>query len=315
MDGQRTKRLKGPGGLGRFGVYRKMAFFASGERAATRPAPHLVVGPLNDEDMKLNWILEREVFNDNHERLADAITKAGHKMISWDDFWWENGDWPSLENEHTIFHGSLGNANRIASELSWKPGAYCNTSAFECHAWYEKARSWLLHEKWVFSIVSEFVSEPAHCLAEIGSSEAFFVRPDSPLKPFSGRVIQRDKLSFEALDYGFYYEDQNLPIVITPVSDVEIEWRFVIAGHEVIASSAYEASDRIESNSECPSDVVDYAKEVAMALIPPDPLYILDVCKAGGIIKLIEINPFSGADLYACDRQAIVSAVEGILMA
>ena len=31
--------------------------------------------------------------------------------------------------------------------------------------------------------------------------------------------------------------------------------------------------------------------------------------------KLIEINPFSGADLYACVRQAIVSAVEGIIMA
>jgi hypothetical protein len=264
--------------------------------------------------MKINWILEREVFNDNHDRLAEAITKAGHKVISWDDFWWENGNWPSLENDHTIFHGSLGNANRIASELSWKPGVFCNTSAFECHAWYEKARSWLLHEEWVFSTVSEFVSGPERCLAEIGSPEAFFVRPDSPLKPFSGRVIQRDRLSFDALDYGFYYEDKNLPIVITPVSDVGMEWRFAIAGQEVIASSPYEASDRTESNSDCPSEVVDYVKEVAMALSPPDPVYILDVCNAGDEIKLIEINPFSGADLYACDRHAIVSAVEGILM-
>jgi len=159
------------------------------------------------------------------------------------------------------------------------------------------------------------VSEPDRCLAEIGSPESFFVRPDSPLKPFSGRVIKRDKLSFEVLDYGFYYEDKNLPIVITPVSDVGTEWRFVIAGQKVIASSAYEASDRTESNYDCPSEVVNYAKEVAMALSPPDSVYILDVCNSGGDIKLIEINPFSGADLYACDRQAIVSAVEGILMA
>ncbi|MDJ0722588.1 MAG: ATP-grasp domain-containing protein [Desulfobacterales bacterium] len=264
--------------------------------------------------MKINWILEREVFRDNHDRLAEAATKAGHKVISWDDFWWENGKYPSLENEPAIFHGSLGNASRIASDLSWMPGVFCNTLAFECRAWYESAKSWLLHEKWVFSTVSEFVSDPDRCLAEIGSPGSFFVRPDSPLKPFSGRVIERDKLSFEALDYGFYYEDKNLPIVITPVLDVGPEWRFVITGQEVIASSAYEVSDRTESNSDCPLEVVEYAQEVAMALIPPDPVYILDVCNVGGDIKLIEINPFSGADLYACDRQAIVSAVEEILM-
>lgn len=265
--------------------------------------------------MRINWILERDVFNDDHDRLAEAIAKAGHKVISWDDSWWENGHWPSLENEPAIFHGSLGNADRIASELPWKPGAFCNTPAFECHAWYEKARPWLVHEKWIFSTVSAFVSDPECCLAEIGSPEAFFVRPDSPLKPFSGRVIQRGKLSLEALDYGFYYEDKNLPIVITPVSDIGTEWRFAIAGREVIAASAYEASGRTESYSGCPSEVLDYAGEVAMALIPPDPVYILDVCFVGDDIKLIEINPFSGADLYACDRHAIVSAAEGLLMA
>jgi hypothetical protein len=274
-----------------------------------------IVGLLNDEDMKINWILEREVFNDNHDRLAEAVKKAGHKVVSWDDFWRENGNWPSFENEHTIFHGSLGNANRIASELTWNPGVFCNTSAFECRAWYEKARSWIIHENWVFSTVSEFMSEPERCLAGIGSPENFFVRPDSPLKPFSGRVIHHDKLSFEALDYGFYYEDKNLPIVITPVSDIGMEWRFVIAGQEVIASSAYEASDRTESNSECPLEVADYAKKAAIALIPPDPIYILDVCVAGSDIKLVEINPFSGADLYGCNREAIISAVEDIIMA
>jgi hypothetical protein len=179
--------------------------------------------------MIIHWVLEREVFNDNHDRLARAASTAGHKVISWDDFWWEDGNWPSLENEHTIFHGSLGNANRIASELPWRPGVFCNTPAFACHAWYEKAKMWLLHEKWVFSTVAEFVAEPERFLVEIGSTESFFVRPDSPLKPFSGRVIEREKLSFEALDYGFYYEDKNLPIVITPVSEVDMEWRFVIS--------------------------------------------------------------------------------------
>ena len=43
-------------------------------------------------------------------------------------------------------------------------------------------------------------------------------------------------------------------------------------------------------------------------------MYILDVCNTGGEFKVIEINPFSGADLYSCDCEAIVHAVEGILL-
>jgi len=265
--------------------------------------------------MNINWVLEREVFNDNHDRLSEAANAAGHRVIQWDDFWWETENWPSLENGYTIFHGSLGNASRIASELPWQPGVFCNTSAFACHAWYEKVKKWLIHKEWVFTNVAEFVAQHDLYLAEIGSPKSFFVRPDSPLKPFSGRVVQSGEISFEVLDYGFYYDDKNLPIVITPVTDIGMEWRFVIAGREAIASSAYEASDRTETNSGCPSEVTNFVEEVAKALSPPDPIYILDVCSSRGSIKLVEINPFSGADLYACDRNAIISAVEGILKA
>lgn len=265
--------------------------------------------------MKINWVLEREIFNDNHDRLAEAAIKAGHQVIAWDDRWWENHKWPALKDDPTIFHGSLENADKIALKRPWCPGAFCHTHAFECHNWYEKAGPWLLHEKWTFSTVSEFISRPERFLVEIGSPKRFFVRPDSPLKPFSGRVLQSDTLSFEALDYGFYYDDRNLPIVIAPVSAVGQEWRFVVAGHKVLTSSSYEAANRTESNSERPAELLEYAKEIAEALLPPDPIYILDVCDSRGKFKLIEMNPFSGADLYGCDREVIVSAVEGILTA
>jgi len=35
----------------------------------------------------------------------------------------------------------------------------------------------------------------------------------------------------------------------------------------------------------------------------------MDVCEADGQLHLLELNPFSGADLYSCDRAAVVSAV------
>lgn len=208
-----------------------------------------------EKEMIINWVLEREMFNDNHDRLAEAASAAGHKVISWDDIWWENGKWPNIGNQPTIFHGSLGNASRIVTDLSWNPGAFCNTPAFECRSWYDKAKQWLIHEKWFFSTVEELVDDPERCLARIGSPNSFFVRPNSPLKPFSGRVLQRNNLSLKALDYEFYYEDKSLPIVLTPVSDIGIEWRFVIADQNVVASSSYEATNRTEADDVCPIEV------------------------------------------------------------
>jgi len=55
-----------------------------------------------------------------------------------------------------------------------------------------------------------------------------------------------------------------------------------------------------------------FVEEVAAILSPPDPLYILDVCQCGNNLKLLEINPFSGGDLYTCSRAAIVAAIEDV---
>ena len=41
----------------------------------------------------------------------------------------------------------------------------------------------------------------------------------------------------------------------------------------------------------------------------PDPVYVLDVCEADTGLRLLELNPFSGADLYACSGSEIVRHV------
>jgi hypothetical protein len=35
----------------------------------------------------------------------------------------------------------------------------------------------------------------------------------------------------------------------------------------------------------------------------------MDVCEADGALWLLELNPFSGADLYFCPATAVVAAV------
>lgn len=260
--------------------------------------------------MGITWVLEREIFADRHERLYRAVITAGHRVISWRNDWLETGNYPELDDDHVIFHGSLGVASVLAEKMPWRPGSLCNTAAFACSSWFDQARQWLVHDEWVFCNLSTFINSPERYLEKIGAEDSFFIRPDSPLKPFSGRVLRRDQLSLDALDYGFYFNDRNLPIVITPVVPIEDEWRLIIAQQRPIAASLYLAEFRTEGREGCPEAVWRFSERVAQCISPPDPLYALDVCRCGDELKLLEINPFSGADLYACNRKEIVAAVE-----
>ncbi len=167
----------------------------------------------------------------------------------------------------------------------------------------------LLHPKWAILPASELIQRGDELFDQIGDGQKLFVRPDSPLKPFSGRVVTKGKLTLAALDHGFYYDDPNLPVVAAPVQTVSREWRFVIVNRRVVAGSGYQADGRIATSNDALDNARQFAAEVVESLPPPDPVYVLDVCETSHGLRLIELNPFSGADLYGCDGPSIVSAI------
>ena len=223
------------------------------------------------------------------------------------------GHTPRLAETRVVFHGSLGNAARITQELPWRPGAFCATDRFRCSAWYPDAKPWLLHQSWVLTTVAGLVADAETVLVPIGSPESFFVRPDSPLKPFSGRVLNRGGLSLRALDHGFYYDDDALPIVVAPVRTVGREWRYVVCERQVVAGSEYVAAERSAKPDDPAGAPWAFAAEIARTLPEPEPVFIIDICDTSEGLRLLELNPFSGADLYACDRHAVVRAVSEVV--
>ncbi|MCA9566781.1 MAG: hypothetical protein KC656_03025 [Myxococcales bacterium] len=126
------------------------------------------------------WLLE-DVFA--HDTLADAARRAGHVVRTWDDVWWTEG-LPSLLGP-LLFRGSLENADRLARRAVYSPGAYCHTEAFACSAWYGAVPDVLIQRDARFTTARALVDHPP---ADLG--ERVFVRPDSPLKPFAGRVVE-----------------------------------------------------------------------------------------------------------------------------
>lgn len=263
----------------------------------------------------VTWVLESNVFPETHAPLRKAIRARGHRLIEWTDSWWAEGIPSDIPSSHVIFHGSLGNAARIAEQLQWSPGSFCPVQAFHCSAWYDATRQWLVHTDWLICPANELVSRATQVAARLGSTNQLFVRPDSPLKPFSGRVIDPFTLTLAKLDYGFYYDDETLPIVVAPVQSIGNEWRFVIVRQQMVAGSAYDPNTRKPVPAALDSNAASFASSVASHLQPPTDVYVLDVCECNGQLRLLELNPFGGADLYACNALAIIDSVSAIAAA
>lgn len=254
------------------------------------------------------------MFPNSHPQLRTAIRSQGHAIVDWDDMWWIDGIPKSVPNSDTVFHGSLGNAAKVESELKWNPGSFCPVDKFRCSAWYESARTWLLQDKWEILPANIFVDTAQQVAQSIGETSSVFVRPDSPLKPFSGRVVDVDSVTLKSLDHGFYYDEEDLEIIIAPIRSIHEEWRFVVANQAVVTGCRYESANR-EGRHETPENsVIDFANSIAAELPPPAEIYILDVCNTDGELFLLELNPFGGADLYTCDMAKIVSAIENICL-
>lgn len=259
--------------------------------------------------MRVSWLIETEVFPSTAPRLIEVLDTRGDPW-----FRYEDGAPPSnlpAPDECVIFWGSLGAAYEQRVAARWRPGAIGSPEAFRCRTYYEPLRPVLANADAVFTTVADLIAAPTETLRRLGDPERVFVRPDSPLKPFAGRALARSSLSLAALDHGFYYDDERLPIVVSTAKRIGREWRFVIADGTPIAGCAYDAA-RHGCTGEVPAAVQAVAQHVASLVWQPAPLYIVDIAEVDGTPRVLELNPFSGADLYDCDAHAIIPAAARI---
>lgn len=260
----------------------------------TQPHPN---GPVT-------WVIERGIFGAEPDlALERMVSVAGHRVLPWNDSYWDDGI-PRIEGP-SVFRGSLGNAARLRAEAPWSPGSFCAADRFRCSAWYGEAQRWRLNQQWEVMPACRLVEDPP-------AYDPIFIRPDGPLKDFAGRLLRRTEVSWSAIDYGYYFEDRDLPVLCAPARQVEREWRYVVVNRRVVAGSSYEATSRRATGLSYRGRPWTFAQEVARELTPPDAAYVMDVCEADGRLWLLELNPFSGADLYRCNLAAVVEEVSRI---
>ena len=222
------------------------------------------------------------------ESLAISAEYRGHKVIWWNDEWLKNGEFPNLKEEFVIFHGSLNVASILKKIDNFKYSSY-----------YDQLGMIMANDDYIMSTVKKFVNN-----TELYTRESeVFVRPNSPLKEFSGRVVKTQSLSFADFDYGFYYDDVDLPIIISSVKKIQHEVRFLICCGDVVGNSLPNDYNQIEM-IRC-KDIAKIAARLFM-----EDIYFVDVGIVNGDPRVIEVNQFSGGQIYNIPPILIISAIE-----
>ncbi len=256
----------------------------------------------------MHWVIENDAFA-NGDILLGSLERLQKEHVVWHDEFWITREYEAFP-KNSIFHGSLGNAARLKREMDWQPGSLCDEEEFSFSSIYKKYRDFLLNRDPVFTTISEVLGSPHIMDALSNGAGKIFARPNSPLKEFSGRVIGTKNLTPSHFDYGFYHSDMSLPIVLAEFKKIGKEFRFVCITDKIVTGCEYIADGRKGGVSIDTGEAWQFAQRIADLKMEKDLAYIIDICESDKELYLVETNPFSGSDLYACDATRIITSME-----
>lgn len=268
----------------------------------------------------VNWILEDGVFGDSLTPLIIEIQAQDHHVKVID---YSKGliDYKHFfpENECTLFYGSLHVAEQILSSKLrskhfWIPGIIGTIQNYYCTHYYSYFNKWLLNAQHRILSLEELscraASETDLELEPLfGDRKRLFIRPDSPLKPFAGGVYSQLELAnLKSFMSRYYLDDSETKVVVAPESEIEAEWRAIIAEGQVLSASQYRQSGKPCYKPGMPANVQALAEVVAQCEWQPDPIWVLDLCWVRGAAYILEINFWSCSAFYQCNLHPIVKA-------
>jgi hypothetical protein len=266
----------------------------------------------------MHWLIDSELFPTYRDELVAAIGRAGHTAVPFRSPA-PPYRWADAENSYrrlappeacVVCHGDIEFVTRVGRERLWTPGVFATLEHFHCSHYYTHFGPWLLNGTYVMLPFGELRRRKEFLFDVLGRDGRVFVRPDSPLKLFTGQTAGFDTFEADVEFMGFYEFPPESLVVVSPPQTVVAEWRFVVAGGGVVAGSLYNRDGKLDIQPAVDPAARSLADEIAAAGFEPDPVWMLDVGRtAAGDYRLLEIGGFSFSDLYATDKDAVVAAV------
>lgn len=273
--------------------------------------------------MNVGWLIDGDMFPHYRDDLVNAIQTQGHtaKLIyapsppfRWDDVGVSYRD--TFPKEHCVVsHGDIELVSKIHSEKRWRPGAFATINSYFCSSYVNYFGTYWLNQDYTMLPFGDLKRQKQFLFDTFGVDGQIFVRPDSPLKLFTGQTASSKSFDADIEYMGFYEFPNESIVVISSPKKIVREWRFVVANKIVVAGCLYCENGEFGPRPEIDTDAQSLASQIAMNPYSPDPVWIVDICEtADGKYHLLEIGCFSFADLYACSKSDIVNAVSAVAL-
>lgn len=268
--------------------------------------------------MNVGWLLDAEMFPHYRDELVETIRAQGHdvKLVEapsppfrWDDVGCSYRD-TFAADRCVVAHGDIALVTKISQEQRWKPGAFATVAHYFCSCYAVHFGEYWINRDYVMLPFAELGRRREFLFQTLGKEGTLFVRPDSPLKLFTGQTVCQASFQKD-LEYMAFYEfpDESLVVVSSP-KRIRREWRYIVVHDQVVTGCLYATDGEFESQATSNDDAEQLATRIASIGYRPDPVWVIDICETDdGNFHLLEIGGFSFADWYACDKALIVDAV------
>lgn len=272
--------------------------------------------------MKPLWLLEKDIFLENHDKLYQAIKDCGlnYQLCQYIPFGsgFQTLNSPNGELDHPLifFYGSLQLGRWLINNTNYE--VYLNLPQFKCSYYYPRFGKYLFNSDYVMLPYGDLLRRGLELFNYFGALdkiEQIFIRPDSGFKIFTGQAVSKYNWEAGIEHLGFYDVQPEELVVLSSMKVVDKEWRFVI-GTEPETLKQYVVTGSVYGveKEEISPYVFNYVNDVLKNIeYHPDPFWTLDVCFSGGKYHVMEVGSLSCAGLYFCDLKLIIEKVSEYL--
>lgn len=210
-----------------------------------------------------------------------------------------------------ILYGTHGYLSRC--KIPFTPGAYGLTTNLNCNVYYPNLDcTWLLNKDYIILPFKEVAKNYDRVFNMIGEP-AFFMRPVSGFKTFTGLVLTRENIESElSSSMQLTSVQDETYVLLAPTWDIDAEYRFLIGAGEVIDGSEYRWDNKLDIRHDWDPECWKLAEKMAAHPWQPDRVYTCDVAMTEDGPYIVELNSFACAGLYAMDKPLVVERVSQI---
>lgn len=266
---------------------------------------------------KVNWLIEKYVFEHYEDKLATAIKNSGSNVIVYDESEKSLEDICKRfkEEDIVIIHSSLQDGRKML-RLPYYPGIFLTLENYECYNYYGYFGDCLLNSNYLMMGINDLLRRKDEVF-DYFKSESIFIRPSNGFKTFTGQTLPKKDFytKYDTLMKSYGGIDEGTLVLIAPIQEIEEEYRFIVIDGEVVSGALYmnkEYREKWEAfwDKECDDErAFNFAIEMSK-LYQPDKAFTIDICRTSNDeYKVMELNSFCCASMYGNNYDKVVKAI------